>query len=755
MVHSKLSAYLDNVELEEFILKINRECRLHSERLKRGKERKLSHLMNQVRNKAESNSHSPIGDSSVPFHPRIINQSGVQFNEKEEDFLCKGLKYGLRPFNREKALTNVVADLTMKISAGVNPQKKCAEVILNTPIPTLDDSTRYVIKGLKEKIGKEELILTKADKGNAMVIMKESVYDAKVAEVLEKCGAKVNENFDFTGHVKEVRNVINRSEFIVKGPSQKKAILIPNPVPPLLYGLPKVHKEGTPMRPVVSFISSPTYLLAKLLDRWFKSNVQFDSPYSVKNSISLIDKIKDIILPPGFIFCSFDAIGLFPSIPKAVTIQCMGELLVKAEIPHNVIGEFFDLLKICWSPNFCKFRGKFYEFPEEVGIPIGSPLGSIISEIFMFRFERDLFSSGHPLLGHVLYWVRYVDDVLCTWIGPRDRINEFLKYLNTLYPSVQFTSEVGGPNINFLDLSISARDGQRHDLVSGLSTSERGAESLELDLELNISARGGQLHAFGIYRKDTSTDITIHGSSFCPMTHKLAAFNSLVHRLTNIPLSRNAFQKELSIIKHLALVNEVNIDVGRMVSRKLIKKCLDSTTSLPREVKQKSRERWIRLPFLGNFSFKLGNVLRSYGFRPAYYNPVTIRSLFVRLKDRVPSNERSGVYSLQCGDCRGVYIGETGRQLKIRVGEHIKFWKSRSLGASAFADHLINSGHSFVEGSESLLHLENSFFKRLALEEIEIARHERMNEVTVLNRIIPEASFITTIYQHVHDETQP
>ena len=62
---------------------------------------------------------------------------------------------------------------------------------------------------------------------------------------------------------------------------------------------------------------------------------------------------------------------------------------------------------------------------------------------------------------------------------------------------------------------------------------------------------------------------------------------------------------------------------------------------------------------------------------------------------------------------------------------------------------------NFIEGSESLLHLESSFFKRLALEEIEIIRHVGMSDVTVLNRIIPEACFASTIYQQIHDETQP
>ena len=70
-----------------------------------------------------------------------------------------------------------------------------------------------------------------------------------------------------------------------------------------------------------------------------------------------------------------------------------------------------------------------------------------------------------------------------------------------------------------------------------------------------------------------------------------------------------------------------------------------------------------------------------------------------------------------------VYIGETGRQLKIRAEEHRKAWEKGKLGGSAFANHLITSGHKFIKGSEALLHRENSYRKRLALEHIEIIRH--------------------------------
>ena len=37
------------------------------------------------------------------------------------------------------------------------------------------------------------------------------------------------------------------------------------PQPPKLYGLPKLHKPGIPMRPIVSFCGSPTYQPSKYL----------------------------------------------------------------------------------------------------------------------------------------------------------------------------------------------------------------------------------------------------------------------------------------------------------------------------------------------------------------------------------------------------------------------------------------------------------------------------------------------------------
>ena len=38
-------------------------------------------------------------------------------------------------------------------------------------------------------------------------------------------------------------------------------------LPAKLYGLPKVHKDGTPMRPILSTIGSANYIVAKILNK--------------------------------------------------------------------------------------------------------------------------------------------------------------------------------------------------------------------------------------------------------------------------------------------------------------------------------------------------------------------------------------------------------------------------------------------------------------------------------------------------------
>src|ERR1700723_505299 len=62
----------------------------------------------------------------------------------------------------------------------------------------------------------------------------------------------------------------------------------------IFYGLPKIHKDGIPMRPIVSTCQSPTSGISRFLDELLKGIPPcFDS--FIKNSYDLVTKLKDIL----------------------------------------------------------------------------------------------------------------------------------------------------------------------------------------------------------------------------------------------------------------------------------------------------------------------------------------------------------------------------------------------------------------------------------------------------------------------------
>ena len=85
---------------------------------------------------------------------------------------------------------------------------------------------------------------------------------------------------------------------------------------PKFYGLPKIHKEDVPPRPIVSSIGSVTYGVAKELSRILKSLVG-NSIYHVNNSKEFAEEIRNIKLERGECITSFDVTALYTSIPVA------------------------------------------------------------------------------------------------------------------------------------------------------------------------------------------------------------------------------------------------------------------------------------------------------------------------------------------------------------------------------------------------------------------------------------------------------
>ena len=85
-------------------------------------------------------------------------------------------------------------------------------------------------------------------------------------------------------------------------------------VSPKFYGLPKIHKPGTPLRPIVSSIGTATYNTAKELAKILKPLVGM-SAHHVQNTRDFVEQLKDVRLKQGECIISYDVTALFTSVP--------------------------------------------------------------------------------------------------------------------------------------------------------------------------------------------------------------------------------------------------------------------------------------------------------------------------------------------------------------------------------------------------------------------------------------------------------
>ena len=72
----------------------------------------------------------------------------------------------------------------------------------------------------------------------------------------------------------------------------------------------------------------------------------------------------------------------------------------------------------------------------------------------------------------------------------------------------------------------------------------------------------------------------------------------------------------------------------------------------------------------------------------------TLRQELVNLKDPVPEGKRKEViYSIHCNECQQSYIGQTGRSLDHRLGEHRRALRNEGVLSSSLAEHVFVSHH--------------------------------------------------------------
>lgn len=623
----------------------------------------------------------------------VKNVSSVTFTEEELSFLNKGLNHAMKPLKCDVKQTVVDVESVLK------RKPECTKALIRNEVKDVVRGMKQVKKDKKnindfktiEELSKKDVFYLKADKGNSLVIMNKGDYESEMNKLIKESDfMELNAN--------PMNRMITNTKAIIARVALVFDIFVwhlsvSNPTIPKLHGLPKIHKVPLKMRPIVSNISAPTYKLAKWLVKKFN---EFDPPKGkyVKNSMDFINKIKDVKIGDDEIMVSFDVVSLYPNVPIPEAIKSIANWLQTTTLSILQRSTLVDATSHCMYQNQFQYRNKFYKLRH--GTAMGNPLSCFVSNTFMCQLENEL----EDRLPRV--WWRYVDDVFA--IIKKSEADNLLKVLNgDKYKSIRFTCEQESDGkLPFLDLML------------------RRTNTGSIDVT--------------VYRKPTATKRFITKESYCPTSHKMAAFHGMVHRLLRLPLTITSFINEIKHIKDVAAVNGFNAstidDIVQKHSRKLK---LESLSTFYRKSSEKKPR--MKFQYAAHTTNKISTILNRNNIDIALSSGPKLKQLLGSTKDKVPKIERSGIYEVTC-ICGLKYFGQTKRQVLTRFKEHCRHVRLNQPSKSAVAFHALEKLHLNFDPKDTsrvkLLKPVNDSYKLDAWESLIVKESEKKYPV-ILN----------------------
>ena len=564
----------------------------------------------------------------------VLNFSFRQLSPQEEDVLALGLSFAVAP--RQVPVQEIVAatealahnldqtsaDLLRLQVSGVLHQTK-------PPKPNLTPLQKQALCTLRED---PNIVITPADKGRATVLLNKEEYIQKMEAIVNdetkyrvvKCDPTTKTENKITDAMKGLRSqgYINDKMYDCLAPRYTN--------PPQLYGLPKVHKDGVPMRPIVSAIGSPCYNLAKELAR-ILTPLAGHNGYSEKNSASFVQTVRETRITAMDHLVSFDVTNLFTqvSIDDALRVieQKLSQdhsLLDRTAIP---VPQLVELTELCLGSSYFQFQDKYYEQIE--GAAMGSPLSPIVANLFMENLEEEAIRSS-PLQPKL--WRRYVDDTFVIWPHGQEELQRFHQHLNGIHPSIHFTMEEEKEcTLPFLDVLVS-----------------RGHDKL----------------LTSVYRKPTHTERYIRLSSHHPHKTITGVLRCMKDRADNICGPETRAEE----LRHLEDVFQAN---GFPAT--LVKKTLSAPPRVPRPPPSPTQpsQKTLCTPYVCGVSEKLKRICTRLNIRTVFTPAHTLKKTLMIVKNRVPEEKKKAVvYQVPCKDCHQLYTGESKRTLKVRLTEH-------------------------------------------------------------------------------------
>lgn len=465
---------------------------------------------------------------------------------------------------------------------------------------------------------------------------------------------------------------------------------------PRIYGLPKIHKEGNPLRPICSSINAPGYTLCKFVSNILKG-INSNSKYNVRDAIYFKNRIKNIEIEEDEIMVSFDVVNLFPNIPINLALNTIKDSWDRINALTNItLDLFMEILSFCIKDTrYFKYDDKFYE--QRKGMPMGSPASPIMADIVM---ELLLDTTLANLNNKPKILTKYVDDLFV--ILKKADVDNTIKALNTFSGQLKFTVEEENNNVlPYLD-SLVIKQGKK----------------LKLDW----------------YQKPTSSGRLINFHSKHPRSTIINTATNFINRVLEIsdPEFHNT---NIDKLKKILKRNDFPEGTTETLIRQA--KTRQSTT-IKDTVNPKIYKSTTYIPGLSE-RIKNSDTYNKDKFEMALKSHNTVNNLFSRTKSKIDKNDKINVvYKIPCeGDgsdiCQKVYIGTTKNRLKTRISAHKSDQKATQKPIeqkTALAAHCTLNRHKPNFDKVEILAQEKIYSRRLfkeMLHIIDVPVEKRMN----------------------------
>ncbi|CAF3173578.1 unnamed protein product [Rotaria sp. Silwood2] len=229
-----------------------------------------------------------------------------------------------------------------------------------------------LVKRLKHKFKLANVVLQKSDKSKVFHLGKLEDYRNKSKEYMEKtqaykCLGSEDPLPDLIISTNKYLLDLRLAKWITQTQYEKLCI---NPCEvelAHLYYLPKAHKPGTPLRPIISGLKHPTIKISKFLDDLLRP--LFDKmaqDTTVTSGFELLKKLKEwctLNMNQNTIFCTIDVLDLYTMIPQVegvLSLKKMFDYLKLKKVGSLRAETIIRLGRFVMQNNYFSYDGQFY-----------------------------------------------------------------------------------------------------------------------------------------------------------------------------------------------------------------------------------------------------------------------------------------------------------------------------------------------------------------------------------------------------------